>query len=332
MNSWHRIAHLGLPAPGRGRRAGSRGQALVELALVLPVLLLVLVAAGDLARVFAARITIESAARAGALEAATHPSSFVEDQPCDAVSNRVMCAVLTESGGGAIGIAPTDVAVDCYDDHDEHHVHHHHHEGTCTEGLGQMIQVTVVGHVQLLTPLLAPFTGGQAFDTTATAAAQIAVRPNISGDTPTPAPTPGWTPPPRPTPTPAPTPTPDPSATPVPTPAPSPTPSPTPFCAPPVANFSVDPISRTGTKGKEGHGTLFTFTDLSTTTPLCPLTWSWNFGDGGGAASTSIEQNPTHTYQTQSGSVNKPGAFHVVLIASNAGGSSSFDVPVTVTP
>ena len=119
MNPWHRITHLGRPARGRGRRADSRGQALVELALVLPVLLLVLVAAGDLARVFAARVTIESAARAGALEAATHPSSFVEDQPCDAVSNRVMCAVLTESGGGAIGITPTDVAVDCYDDHDD---------------------------------------------------------------------------------------------------------------------------------------------------------------------------------------------------------------------
>ena len=326
MNAWHRLTHLGLPAFGHDHRPGSRGQALVELALVLPVLLMILAAAGDLARVFAARITIESAARAGALEAATHPSSFVEDQACDALSNRVMCAVLTESRGGAIAVTPTDVAVDCYDDHDAFHVRHHHHEGTCTEGLGHMIQVTVVGHVQLLTPLLAPFTGGQAFDTTATASAQIAVRPNISGDTPTPAPTPGWTPPPLPTPTPVPTPTPDPSAT------PAPTPSPTPFCEPPVASFAVDPISRTGTKGRNGHGTLFTFTDLSTTAPMCPLTWSWNFGDGGGATSVSDLENPTHTYEVQSGSTNKPGAFHVVLVASNAGGSSSFDVPVTVMP
>lgn len=334
MNPWHRITLPGLPPGGHGHRPCSRGQALVELALVLPVLLLVLVAAGDLARVFAARITIESAARAGALEAATNPSSFVEDQACDAVSNRVMCAVLTESRGGAIAVTPADVAVDCYDDHDLDHHHHHHHEHdvTCTEGLGHMIQVTVVGHVQLLTPLLASFTGGQAFDTTAMASAQIAVRPNISGDTPTPAPTAGWTPPPLPTPTPAPTPTPDPSAPPAPTPTPLPTPSPTPFCAPPVANFSVNPISRTGTKGKVGKGTLFTFTDLSTTTPLCPLTWSWNFGDGGGATSVSDLENPTHTYEIQSGSTNKPGAFHVVLVASNAGGSSSYDVPVTINP
>ena len=175
----------------------------------MPVLLLVLVAAGDLARVFAARITIESAARAGALEAAIHPASFVEEQACDAVSNRVMCAVMTESRGGAITVTPADVAVDCYNEDDWYH-HHHHHEGLCTEGLGHMIEVTVVGHVQLLTPLLASFTGGQAFDTTATATAQIAIRPSIAGDTATPAPTPGFTP------IPLPTPTPDPSAPPTP--------------------------------------------------------------------------------------------------------------------
>ena len=97
-----------------------------------------------------------------------------------------------------------------------------------------------------------------------------------------------------------------------------------------MANFTVDPT--TGRKGSWGHGTVFRFTDLSTTSPLCPLTWSWNFGDGGGAASTSTEMNPTHVYQTQSGQGNNPGAFQVVLVASNAGGSSSFSRPVTVTP
>ena len=230
-----------------------------------------------------------------------------------------MCAVMTESRGGAIAVTPADVAVECYNDDDWYH-HHHHHEGLCTEGLGHMIEVTVVGHVQLLTPLLASFTGGQAFDTTATATAQIAIRPSIAGGSATPAPTPGFTP------IPLPTPTPDPSAPPTPEPTAAPTPSPTPFCAPPVANFTVNPTS--GRKKK----TTFAFTDLSTTTPLCPLTWSWNFGDGGGAASTSSLENPTHVYETQSGSTNNPGAFHVVLIASNAGGSSSREVLVTVTP
>ena len=78
MTPQHRRQAPSKATPGNDGRAGSRGQALVELVLVVPILLFVLVAAGDLARVFAARITIESAARAGAMEAALHPASFEE--------------------------------------------------------------------------------------------------------------------------------------------------------------------------------------------------------------------------------------------------------------
>ena len=291
--------------PAVKRRAiQSRGQALVEVALVLPVLLLLLVAAGDLARVFGARISIESAARAGALEASLHPTSFQAGQPCDANVNRVMCAVLTESQGSMVAITAADVAMTCS-------------PSPCAEALGNEVHVTVVAHIQLLTPLLAPFTGGQSFDTSATAAAQIAVRPNILGATPTPSASP--TPTPVPTPTPSPTPTPDPSATPTPVPTPSPTPSPTPFCALPYADFSFSPTS--GKKKK----TTFQFADLSATTPLCPLTWSWNFGDGGGESSTSTAQDPSHVFDAQ-------GTYTVTLVASNLGGSATRTRTVTVTP
>ncbi|MDQ2965243.1 MAG: pilus assembly protein, partial [Chloroflexota bacterium] len=53
--------------PGRRVRGArrTRGQAVVELALILPFLLLLLLAAADLARLFNARLTISSAARAG---------------------------------------------------------------------------------------------------------------------------------------------------------------------------------------------------------------------------------------------------------------------------
>src|SRR6476661_1778487 len=78
-------------------RGRSRGQSLVELALILPVLMLILVAAGDLARVFSTQVSLDSAARAGALEAAVHPTSYQAGAACDANVNRVMCAVLTES-------------------------------------------------------------------------------------------------------------------------------------------------------------------------------------------------------------------------------------------
>lgn len=300
--------------PGDSRRHSSgrrwpaqRGQALVELAVIVPVAMLLLVMGADLARLFGTRITIEGAARAGALEAARHPASFQAGQPCDATVNRVMCAVLTESGSAFVALAPSDVSVVC-------------DPSPCSESLGSEIRVSVVGHFALLTPILAPFTGGQAFDVTSSAAAQIAVHPAIAGSSPSPSPTPGPTPTPTPTPgpTPTPTPTPDPSATPTPEPTATPTPAPTPVCFNPVADFSVSPSS--GKKKK----TSFAFTDLSTTTVECPLTWSWNFGDGGGDSTSSL-QNPAHVYQAQ-------GTYTVTLVVSNAGGSATRSRTITVTP
>jgi PKD repeat protein len=71
--------------------------------------------------------------------------------------------------------------------------------------------------------------------------------------------------------------------------------------------------------------TEFVFTDLSITTPDCPLTWSWNFGDGAGQSSTSSLPNPTHIYPTQ-------GVFTITLVVSSAGGQDSHEHTVTVTP
>ncbi len=273
----------------------------MELAVIVPVALLLLLLAADLARLFGTRVTIEGAARAGALEAAKHPTSFQAGQPCDAQVNRVMCAVLTEASSGSVAIAPADVTLVC-------------DPTPCTESLGSQVRVSVVGHLALLTPILAPFTGGQAFDVSANAAAQITVHPAIAGNSPTPSASPS----PTPTPSPAPTPTPDPSAPPTPTPTPSPSPSPTPACFNPVADFSLSPSS--GKKKK----TEFEFTDLSSSTPLCPLTWSWNFGDGAGDSTSSL-QNPKHVYEAQ-------GTYTVTLVASNSGGSAARSRSVTVTP
>jgi hypothetical protein len=50
----------------RNRRGTSRGQALVELALIVPLLVLMLAIAADFGRVFTAYITVSSAAREGA--------------------------------------------------------------------------------------------------------------------------------------------------------------------------------------------------------------------------------------------------------------------------
>ena len=53
----------------------SRGQALAEFALIAVVLLFIFGTALDLGRIFYADITIENAARAGALQAARTPNS-----------------------------------------------------------------------------------------------------------------------------------------------------------------------------------------------------------------------------------------------------------------
>ena len=67
--------------------------------MILPLMLLLLATAADLARLFHSKIVISNAARAGALEGARHPTSFVPNGACDANVNRIMCAVSTESTG-----------------------------------------------------------------------------------------------------------------------------------------------------------------------------------------------------------------------------------------
>jgi Flp pilus assembly protein TadG len=281
----------------------SRGQAIVELALILPVLLVLLAAGADLARLFHSQVAIESAARAGALEAASNPTSFVAGQPCSTATNRVMCAVLTESAGSFLTVAPADVTLTCT-------------PTPCAEALGNTVEVRVVGHFSLMTPILAVFTGGTNVVFSQSAVAQISVRPTVEAPTPTPGPT--GTPTPTPAPTPTPTPVPSGSVAPTPTPTAVPTPTPTPFCIPPTADFTFTPSS--GKKKK----TDFDFTDLSTTTALCPLTWSWNFGDGAGDSASTL-QNPTHQYQNQ-------GTFTITLVVSNFGGPATRTRTVTVTP
>ncbi len=121
------------PAPATDRRARSRGQAIVEVALVLPVMLLILLAAGDLARVFGTQVSLDTAARAGAMEAAIHPTSYQDGQPCDASVNRVVCAVLTESTGAANPIAPDDISLTCT-------------PSPCSEALGHVVTVRIDRH------------------------------------------------------------------------------------------------------------------------------------------------------------------------------------------
>ncbi len=80
-----------------GRRRRTRGQSLVEFALILPIMLVFLAAVLDLGRVFYATITLNNAAREGAFAAASNPDSFDAGQPCNTATNMVVCRVQLES-------------------------------------------------------------------------------------------------------------------------------------------------------------------------------------------------------------------------------------------
>ena len=95
----------------RRTRHRSRGQSLVELALLLPVMMMLFAGALDLGRVFYSQITIENAAKEGALEAARNPTSFDNTKPCDKDTNRILCLVLNEAKGSLYEITPSDVTV-----------------------------------------------------------------------------------------------------------------------------------------------------------------------------------------------------------------------------
>ncbi len=284
-------------------RPRTRGQALVELAIILPVLLLLFLATLDLGRLFYSSITLSNAAREGAMEASVNPNSWVAGAACNKTTNRVMCRAVNEAKGSFVTVAPSGVSRWC--------------TPNCTPALGSTVTVRVQGQFSLITPLMAVFLGGQTVTLGSEATAQIATAP-VGGvaSTPTPVPTPTPTAAPTPTPTPTPTGT----VAPTPTPTAAPTPTPTPQCFAPTASFSVNPTS--GFRDKNNRpGTVFSFTDSSLNMgPGCGAIWSWNFGDGSGASS---QQNPSYVYSSQ-------GTKTITLTVSNSKGNSTTTRQVTV--
>lgn len=81
---------------------------------------------------------------------------------------------------------------------------------------------------------------------------------------------------------------------------------------PPVANFTFSSNNLT--------------TIFSDSSSGAPTSWAWNFGDpASGAANTSAQQNPVHTFSAA-------GTYTVALTATNGGGSSTRTQFVTVPP
>src|SRR5215210_1666316 len=115
--SWRRAVRP--PSTGRlvGRHATrSQGQAIVELALILPIFLILVASALDLGRLFYSQISVNDAAREAALEASQNPTSFIANTACTSANkeqNRVMCRATNESRGSFVTVAATDVTMAC---------------------------------------------------------------------------------------------------------------------------------------------------------------------------------------------------------------------------
>lgn len=103
-----------------------RGQSLVEVALTLPILIIILVAILDLGRAYLTYIALSDAAAEGAAYAAIHPADTAQ-----------AIARAADSSGGLVTLEPDMVSVD-----------------TGSLSAGSPITVTVEYEYQLLTPFI----------------------------------------------------------------------------------------------------------------------------------------------------------------------------------
>jgi PKD repeat protein len=275
----------------RHLKTRTRGQSLVELALILPVFMLFFAAVLDLGRIAAAQVAVQNAAREGAFQAAKTPADFSSSNSCpaDGKTNVVYCRIKLESSGG-VSISPSDVSVTC-------------NPIGCATGIGNTVTVTVNGHFRLLTPLMSAFFGGvQNVTFTASSVQNLETIPTSGLHTPLPTATP----------TPTPTPTPTSTATATATATATPTPV---TCTVPSAGFTY---TTTGSPSKQAPQTVWV-TDTSTTLSCGITSWIWTWGDG----TTSSGKVPgPHTYVAKN--PDNSGFYTVSLQVTNAAGSTTF--------
>jgi Flp pilus assembly protein TadG len=268
----------------------SRGQSLVELALILPVFMLFFAAVLDLGRIAGAQIAVQNAAREGAFQAAQTPTDFNSTLPCpaDGLTNKIYCRIKLESSGG-VAIAATDVSVNC-------------NPVSCATGIGNTVTVRVNGHFRLLTPLMAVFFGGnQNVTFTGSAVYNRETLPATGLATA------------------APTATATATATSTSTATATATSTAT-ATLPPVCNLPSAGFTYTVT-GSPSHQAPQTITVVDTSTSInCGITsWIWTWGDG----TTGSGQIPgSHRYIAPN--INGSGYFTVSLQVTNAAGSTTF--------
>lgn len=290
---------LAPPAQAR-RRHKSRGQGLVEFALILPVFLVLMSTALDLGRLAYARIAVENAAREGAFAASVTPTSYDAGQPCPPIdpitgqppTNLVICRTLLEAAGSVITISPSDVSLTC--------------SPSCTKGMGNTVTVAVNGQFQLLTPFMAAFFGGYTINFTSSSTMQIETFPDPVSPSADPSVAPSV----------------DPSVD------PSVGPSIDPGCSLPSAGFTYTTLDGNGSASGNKSPVTMTVLDTSSSSVGCPISsWDWDWGDG---VITYDDQTPApHVFYNLGPAVTKHYSI-TLTVANSAGSSTSAAVVITV--
>src|SRR4051812_14193370 len=204
-----------------GRRSKSRGQSLVEFALFVPVLLVILVIAVDLGRIYLGWVTLNNLTRIGANFAATNPTAW--QAPGNAAAQGRYQTLMMNDASGIDCTLPGSLPAPAFPD---------------GYSVGGRATVSIECSFQLITPMLDALIGDGAGNVKVTAATTFGIRASYAGTDPIGGtggggPSPGASAAPTASPTASPTPTP--TQTPTPTPGGSPsgsqppaTPTPTP--------------------------------------------------------------------------------------------------------
>lgn len=222
-------------------KSGSRGQGLVEFALILPILTLLMVMALDFGRVFFGWVALNNAARIGADFAAGHADAWDGVPDTEQAEEQARYQELILNDLQALNCtlpAPDPVEDPVFSGFED----------------GDPVEVTLKCEFGLMTPLAEGIFGGPV---PLTAQSDFFVYRTMNANLPPPPPTP----------------------TPTPTPAPSPTATPAP-CAAPIAAFEGR-VGTLPPPPSGKSALVVSFTDQSTAGAACPIdSWLWEFGDG----------------------------------------------------
>lgn len=133
---------VNVPSP-RGPRARSRGQSLAELALVLPVILLIVMLALDFGRAFFSWVTITNASRAAANYVAINPNDWN-------VGTGYATTISNETTTNAI-CPPTGTTTPAFIDGPD--------ANATTKDFGDSVRVSISCNFKILTPVVGSIVG-----------------------------------------------------------------------------------------------------------------------------------------------------------------------------